>query len=99
MTQPAAYRPVIVEPPAQWAIQVGAYPNLPAAEAAAERARALVPELLHKAKTALPPTAPLGTKVAFRARLMGLTAGAASDACTRLSDQGLPCITVPPSAS
>jgi len=81
---------------AGWAIQVGAFGNLATAEAAADTARAAVPELLRSARTELPPTAPLGGRVAFRARLAGLTPGVASDACMRLSQLGLPCITVPP---
>ena len=74
----------------------GAYANLATAQAAAETARSAVPELLRTAKTELPPTAPLGGQVAFRARLVGLSPGAASDACARLSGQGRPCLTIPP---
>jgi hypothetical protein len=99
MTQPAVYQPVTPPPPPpQWAIQVGAYPTLSAAEAAADNARAQAPDLLARAKVELPATAPLGTRVAFRARLSGLTASAAADACSRLEGVGVPCITVRPTA-
>jgi hypothetical protein len=52
--------------------------------------------LLRFAKIELPATAPLGTQVAFRARLSGLSASAAADACARLNNRGTACITVPP---
>ncbi|HQT76980.1 MAG TPA: transglycosylase SLT domain-containing protein [Rhodopila sp.] len=94
----ASFPPAAPSPAAQWAIQVGAYPTLSGAEAAADSARTLAPDLLRKAKTELPATAPLGNKVAFRARLAGLTPTAASSACSRLSGHGLPCITVPPTS-
>lgn len=84
-------------PVGQWAIQVGAFPTLSAAEAAAEKARAAQPELLRMANVELPATAPFGTQVAFRARLTGLPAHAASEACARLGHQGVPCMTVAPS--
>jgi hypothetical protein len=83
-------------PPGWWAIQVGAFANLASAQAAAENARAAVPDLLRTAKIELPATTPFGTQVAFRARLFGLSAPAAADACTRLSGQGTACMTVPP---
>lgn len=99
MAQPVSYRQAVpAAPPAQWAIQVGAFPTLSSAEAAADNARNLAPDLLHKAKIELPATAPLGNKVAFRARLIGLTQTAASNACSRLSGHGVPCITVPPTS-
>jgi len=83
-------------PPGHWAIQVGAFANLATAQAAAENARAALPELLRTAKIELPATAPLGTQVAFRARLSGLSPSAAADACSRLDGRGTACITVPP---
>jgi D-alanyl-D-alanine carboxypeptidase len=83
-------------PPGRWAIQVGAFANLATAQAAAERARSTLPEMLRTAKVELPATTPLGTQVAFRARLSGLTQTAAVDACSRLNGRGTACMTVPP---
>jgi D-alanyl-D-alanine carboxypeptidase len=83
-------------PPGRWAIQVGAFANLTTAEAAAENARTALPELLRTAKVELPATTPFGSQVAFRARLSGLTPLAAIDACSRLGNRGIACITVPP---
>ena len=82
-----------------WAIQVGAYANLSTAQAAAERARSALPDLLRTAYVELPPTTPLGTQVAFRARLAGLSALSAIDACARLGSRGVSCMTVPPSGA
>jgi hypothetical protein len=94
MAQPVAFAPG--PPPGRWAIQVGAFANLHMAQTAAETARSAAPDLLRTAKIELPPTAPLGTQIAFRARLFGLSASAASDACARLTRRGTPCLTVPP---
>ncbi len=55
-----------------WGIQVGAFANLATAQAAADHARAALPMLLRRTKVELPATAPFGSKVAFRARLVGL---------------------------
>ena len=82
-----------------WAIQVGAYANLSSAQAAAEKARSALPDLLRTAYVELPPTTPLGTLVAFRARLAGLSALSAIDACARLGSRGVTCMTVPPSGA
>jgi hypothetical protein len=82
--------------PGHWAIQVGAFANLPTAMAAAENARGTLPDILRRAKIELPPTAPFGDKVAYRARLSGLTSGVAADACARLSRRRVACMTVPP---
>ena len=79
-----------------WAIQVGAFGTLPTAHAAAERARAALPNLLGTANIELPRTAPFGNQVAFQARLTGLPQNVAADACAKLSTQGVPCMTVPP---
>jgi D-alanyl-D-alanine carboxypeptidase len=79
-----------------WGIQVGAFANLATAQAAAENARTMLPDLLRTAKTELPATTPFGGKIAFRARLVGLSPAAATDACSRLSGLGLPCLTVSP---
>jgi D-alanyl-D-alanine carboxypeptidase len=94
MAEPVAFS--AGPPPGRWMIQVGAFATLTIAEAAAERARTVAPDLLRFAKIELPATAPLGTQVAFRARLSGLSASAAADACARLNNRGTACITVPP---
>ncbi len=92
-------RPVAFSPEAsrgRWAIQVGAFANLSSAQAAAEGARSVVPDLLRTAKIELPATTPLGNQRAFRARLFGLTAPQAEAACARLNGRRMACITVPP---
>jgi D-alanyl-D-alanine carboxypeptidase len=80
----------------RWAIQVGAYANRATAQNAAETARTAATDLLRTATIDLPPTAPFGSQVAFRARLRGLSQSTAADACGRLSGRGIPCIIVPP---
>jgi hypothetical protein len=95
MAQPVSF--TAANPPGRWAIQVGAFANLSTAQAAADRARAALPDLLATASVELPATAPLGTQVAFRARLSGLPATVAIDACARLGARGMACMTVPPS--
>jgi hypothetical protein len=94
VAQPVAFAPG--PPPGHWMIQVGAFATLSTAQGAAERARAVAPDLLDRTKIELPATAPLGTQVAFRARLSGLSPQAAAEACGRLTRQGMACITVPP---
>jgi cell division septation protein DedD len=82
-----------------WAIQVGAFKNPGLARAVAEGARAQAPHQLRSAALSLPPTAPFGNTVLYRARLGNLSANAASAACTRLNQRQLPCVVVPPSRS
>jgi D-alanyl-D-alanine carboxypeptidase len=103
MAQPVAFAPIAFPPaapsgppPGHWMIQVGAFAALSTAQGAAERARAAAPDLLDRTKIELPATAPLGAQVAFRARLSGLSAQAAAEACSRLTGRGMACITVPP---
>jgi hypothetical protein len=97
--RPSCCRPRCVNRPGRPAIQVGAFASLATAEQAAETARSAAPELLRTAKIELPPTAPFGAQVAFRARLAGLSQTAAASACSRLSAHGTACITVPPSGT
>jgi D-alanyl-D-alanine carboxypeptidase len=94
MGQPVTFVPSAS--PGHWAVQVGAFANLSSAQAAAENARKVAPDLLRMAKIELPATTPFGTQVAFRARLSGLSSAAAADACSRLSGRGLPCMTIAP---
>jgi D-alanyl-D-alanine carboxypeptidase len=95
MTHSLAFTPGL--PLSRWAIQVGAFANLSAAEAAAEGARSALPDILGTAKTELPATTPFGGQVAFRARLFGLSRSAAAEACARLIGRGTACMIVPPS--
>lgn len=97
MAIPAAFVPTppAGPPPGRWAIQVGAFANLAAAQAAAENARSALPDILRTAKIELPATTPFGRQVAFRARLFGLSPSAATNACARLSGRGIACLTVP----
>jgi D-alanyl-D-alanine carboxypeptidase len=83
----------------QWAIQVGTFASLAAAEAAADNARTLLPDSLGMAKIELLPTAPLGSHVAFQARLAGLSPATATAACHHLSGHGMACLKMPSSAS
>jgi hypothetical protein len=78
---------------------VGAFANPGLARAVAEGARAQAPDQLRSAALSLPPTAPFGSSVLYRARLVHLSASAASSACTRLNQRQLPCVVVPPSGS
>ncbi len=94
MAQPAAFSPGPA--PGRWMIQVGAFATLSIAEAAAENARSAAPDLLRTTKIELPATTPFGNQVAFRARLSGLSAPAAAQACSRLTSRGMACMTVPP---
>jgi hypothetical protein len=82
-----------------WAIQVGAFANPGLARAVAEGARAQAPEQLRSAALALPPTPPFGHSVLYRARLVNLSASAASSACAHLNKRQLPCVVVPPTGS
>jgi D-alanyl-D-alanine carboxypeptidase (penicillin-binding protein 5/6) len=82
-----------------WAIQVGAFKTPALARAVAEGARAQAPDQLRSAALALPPTAPFGSTVLYRARLAHLSASAATSACAHLNRRQLPCVVVPPNHS
>jgi hypothetical protein len=82
-----------------WAIQVGAFKDPGLARAVAEGARAQAPDQLRSAALALQPTPPFGGTVLYRARLVHLSANAASSACTRLNQRQLPCIVVRPNGA
>jgi len=92
--QPAPSAP----PEAGWAIQVGAFSNADLARAMAESARAEAPEQLRSVTVSWPPTSVGGT-VLYRARLIHLSASAASSACRSLNQHQLPCIVVEPAGS
>lgn len=91
-TQAAA----IPAPKGDWQVQVGAFRDLDVARDVAQSARALTPDLLGAAMIALPPTAPFGGTVLYRARLAGLSAREASDACEELGRQRMACQVVNP---
>jgi D-alanyl-D-alanine carboxypeptidase len=82
-------------PARDWGIQVGAFANPRLARAVAENARAQAPGQLRFAALALPPT-PYRGAVLYRARLVHLSASAASDACWELTQRQLPCVVVQP---
>ena len=75
MALPVSYAPGA--PQGRWAIQVGAFATLSTAQNAAENARSALPALLRTTKVELPATTPFGNRVAFRARLAGLSQAAA----------------------
>ena len=89
-----AFRLVAVSPPgrfppsqppaADWAIQVGAFASPAQARAAAENARALARFLPRTVEAAIGSTGRPDGTVLFRARLKGLSGGAADDACRQL---------------
>jgi hypothetical protein len=95
---PAVTRAVLRAPASggQWSIQVGAFASPATARAAAESVRAGVADLLAGSRVDLPPTTPFGGNVLYRARLAGLPADTAADACVRLRRAQVACIVVPP---
>jgi hypothetical protein len=79
-----------------WSIQVGAFGSPAQAREVADRARSSAREVLADARTEINPTTPFGNTVLYRARLSGLSQGAASDACGRLSQLQMACMVVRP---
>ena len=75
-----------------WAIQVGAYESITAAEIAMRRASARAP-LLSDATTALVPLAD-GRSTLYRARFLGLYKNDASRACKVLRTAPMPCTVI-----
>ena len=75
-----------------WAIQVGAYESVTAAEIAMRRASARAP-LLSDAKTALVPLAD-GRSTLYRARFLGLDKNDASRACKVIRAAPMPCTVI-----
>ena len=80
----------------RWAIQVGAFANPDQARRAAESVRTLAPRELGATRAVLGTTAPFGGQVLYRARLLGLSAQTAAEACGSLQAKSQACITVPP---
>ena len=81
-----------------WGIQVGAFATPELARSTAEGARRAAPHLLGAAQTRVGTTTPFGGAVLYRARLVGLGAQEAAEACARVQRQGTPCLTVAPGA-
>jgi D-alanyl-D-alanine carboxypeptidase len=79
-----------------WAIQVGAFANADLARSIAAGAKSFAPQALSGARTLVGVTAPFGGHVLYRARLAGLSAQEASNACSLLAAQHQACVTVPP---
>ncbi|MFO0294486.1 MAG: D-alanyl-D-alanine carboxypeptidase family protein [Rhodospirillales bacterium] len=106
-TETAAHAPRAGRPPAPpetsatprpgWAIQVGAYSEVELAQRAIQQARKLAPTPLQAAATEIQRVGGTGRDAnRLRARLTGLGAKAARDACEVLRERGLPCLVVPP---
>ncbi len=81
-----------------WGIQVGAFATPELARSTAEGARRAAPQLLGAAQTRVGTTTPFGGAVLYRARLVGIDAQDAAEACARVQRQGTPCLTVAPGA-
>ncbi|WP_252181116.1 D-alanyl-D-alanine carboxypeptidase family protein [Azospirillum sp. B4] len=81
--------------PAGWSIQVGAYNDRAATQAAIARATQRTKGLLN---AAVPNVQEAGSRL-YRARLAGLNEKTARAACVQLKRQGQDCITIAPGAS
>jgi hypothetical protein len=79
-----------------WSIQVGAFASADLARSIAAGAKTLAPHLLAGARPIVGMTAPFGGRVLYRARLAGLSAQEAANACSLLASQRQACVTVPP---
>jgi hypothetical protein len=79
-----------------WSIQVGAFASVDLARSIAAGAKTLAPSLLSGTHTVVGLTAPFGGHVLYRARLAGLSAHDAANACSLLAAQRQACVTVPP---
>ena len=79
----------------QWSVQVGAFSSPARARAIAEAARFAAPDLLGRARIAIPTKAMVGG-VLYRARLGGISSAAAARVCERLSERGMACVPVGP---
>jgi len=78
----------------QWAVQVGAFSSAAQAQARANSARNLARGALDRAQTAVVTTTRTDGSVLYRARLAGITADAASNACDKLAREQVACIVV-----
>ena len=79
----------------QWAIQIGAYRSVRAAEVALREASQCLPVLLDNASAALTPVEVKRGDILYRARFLGLHKGEATKACRSLKVVTIPCAVVP----
>ncbi|MDA0229587.1 MAG: D-alanyl-D-alanine carboxypeptidase [Proteobacteria bacterium] len=79
----------------QWAIQVGAYQTVSAAESALRTVSSRLPDLLSHASAALTPIEMKRGDILYRARFLGLYKGEAKEACATLKAVTMPCTVVP----
>lgn len=79
----------------QWAIQIGAYRSVVAAEVALREASRRLPALLDRASAALTPVEMKRGDVLYRARFLGLDKGDATQACRSLKAVTMPCAVMP----
>jgi D-alanyl-D-alanine carboxypeptidase len=78
-----------------WGVQVGAFRTREQADRAVQAATAIVPDMLRTARpTAMEVDTNAGTL--FRARLLGLDARQAAEACRQIAARGSDCRVVPP---
>lgn len=97
VTRPVAPQSVTVanKPGEVWGVQVGAFRTREQADKAVQAATALVPDVLRAARpTAMEVDTNAGTL--FRARLVGLDARQAAEACRQIAARGSDCRVVPP---
>ncbi len=86
----------VAAPPAgSWGIQVGAFTSVDLARQVAASAVSELPQELTGAVIEAPPVTTTGGAVVYRARLGGLSAAAALNACGALNQRQLPCIVLP----
>ena len=78
-----------------WGIQVGAFSRFAPAERTASEARDRLPSLLADTRVAVTAAVENGLTV-YRARLMGLDAEGAANACDLFTAEEIACLTVPP---
>jgi D-alanyl-D-alanine carboxypeptidase len=88
---PHPSRPTIGE----WAIQIGAYRSVSAAETALRDASRRISWLLANASAALTPIEMKRGDILYRARFLGLDRDAAVQACDKLKAETMPCAVMP----
>ena len=79
----------------KWAIPVGAYQTMSAAESALLAVSARLPDLLSHASAALTLIEMKRGDILYRARFLGLLKGEAKEACASLKVGSMPCVVVP----
>ena len=77
----------------EWAIQVGAYRDIKPARTALRKAITSIPKLTRKTRASISPFM-AGDTLMYRARLIGLSSGAAKKACKRLERRRIPCVAI-----